>query len=320
MNTKILVVLIPAFNEEQTIGQVIRLIPRKIKGVMEVKVLVIDDGSSDKTVEQARKAKADKIVSHSSNKGLGEAFRTGIREALKLKADIIVNIDADLQFNPKDIPKLIQPIQKKEADMVTASRFKDKSLIPEMPWVKKFGNNFFTKIVNLLTAENFTDTQCGFRAYSREAALRLNLFGKFTYTQEVFLELLNKKMRIKEIPLKIRGERKGKSKIVKSWYGYGLKSLLIIIRSVRDHHPLKFFGSIGLIVFLIGLMIALWLFSYWIRTGHTTPFTSLIPVSTLIIIIGFLLIVLALIADMFGRQKNVSEKILYYLRKKEFEK
>lgn len=315
-----LVVMIPAFNEAKTIGRVIKLIPRKIKGIKKVKVLVVDDGSTDETVKEARKAKADRIVSFPSNKGLGIGFKTGIMNALKMGADVIVNIDADLQFNPKDIPELIKPIQSGEADMVSCSRFARKEFMPEMPWVKKIGNKIVTGIVNFSTGKKFTDTQCGFRAYSKEAALRLNLFGRFTYTQEVFLDLVNKGLRIKEVPLRVKGERAyGKSKVVSHWYSYGVKALLIIIRSLRDYHPLKFFGSIGLLVFLLGFLPGFALFLRWLATGTTSPYTSFISVSGALMVIGFLLIILALVADMLERQRKIQEEILYLARKKEIE-
>jgi glycosyltransferase involved in cell wall biosynthesis len=315
-----LVVMIPAFNEARTIGRLIKLIPRKIKGIRNVRVLVIDDGSTDDTVKEARKAKADRIVSFHAHKGLGIGFKTGMMNALKMGADIIVNIDADMQFNPKDIPELIKPIQSGEADMVSCTRFARKEFEPEMPLVKKIGNKIVTGIVNFSTGQKFTDTQCGFRAYGREAALRLNLFGRFTYTQEVFLDLVNKGLRIKEVPLRVKGERAyGKSRVVSHWYSYGVKALLIITRSLRDYHPLKFFGSIGLLVFLLGFVPGLALFVRWLATGMTSPYTSLIPVSGALMIIGFLLIVLALVADMLERQRKIQEEILYLARKKEIE-
>ncbi|MFH1752153.1 MAG: glycosyltransferase family 2 protein [archaeon] len=311
-----LVVMIPAFNEEKTISQVIKEIPRKINGITIVEVLVVNDGSKDNTIEQARKAKADKIISNQLNSGLGVTFRKGIDTALEMNADVIVNIDADMQFNPQDIPKLIKPILDSKADMVTASRFACKALEPEMPGIKKFGNHLFTGIINLLTGQHFTDTQCGFRAYSKEAALRLTLFGKFTYTQEVFLDLSLKGLKIVEVPLKVKGERIGQSRIVKSWYSYGLKALTIIIRSMRDYKPLKFFGGIGLIVFLIGFITALFLFVNWLLTGHTSPFGTLILISVFFMMFGFLLVVLALLADMLDRQRKIQEEILYRLKKK----
>jgi len=192
------VVMIPAYNEESSIKEVIQSIPKDLSSKTEV--LVVNDGSTDNTIKVAQEAKADKIISHRKNLGLGTTFRTGIDEALKMKADIIVNIDADGQFNSKDIPRLVKPIVDGKADVVTCSRFLDKRIIPKMPFIKRLGNNIVTNLINLLTNKRFTDTQCGFRAYSREAALRMTLFGTYTYTQEVFLDLINKGFTIKEVP------------------------------------------------------------------------------------------------------------------------
>ena len=320
MELERLVVFVPAFNEENSIAGVVKSIPRKINGVKKVLVLVVNDGSSDRTAAMAGSAGgADKVSTHKTNLGLGTTFKLGIEEALRMGADCIVTIDADGQFNAADIPKLLQPILEGKAEMVTCSRFKDPKLVPEMPWIKKFGNGIFTGIVNSLTGKKFTDTQCGFRAYSREAALRLNTFGKHTYTQEVFLNLAANGLAIEEVALAVRGEREhGKSKVVGNVFVYGINALLIIMRAVRDYKPLLFFGGIGAAVFYLGFVIALAIFVRWMFTGMTSPFTSLIAVSGVIMIIGFLLLMLALIADMQGRQRRVQEEILYRLKKEQY--
>src|SRR3989344_437023 len=310
-----LVVIIPAYNEEKTIKEVISKIPKINKRISETEVIVIDDGSRDKTKEEAKEAGAI-VVSHIGNKGVGVAFRTGIEEALKRKADVIVNMDGDGQFNPNDIPKLIEPILDKKADFVTATRFSDGKLIGNMPFVKKIGNKLFTSLTSKLVGQKFTDTQCGFRAYSREAALRLNLYGKFTYTQEVFLDLANKGLIIKEIPLLIRAEREfGKSKVVKSIPKYVFQALTIIIRSIRDYKPLAFFGVIGVFVFSFGFLIDLVLFIRWVLTKAVSPYTTLVLVGIAFMIFGILLIVLGLIADMLDRQRRIEEDLLYYKKK-----
>ena len=314
-----LVVMIPAYNEESTIGLVISSIPKKIANVGEVKVLVINDGSSDRTVEEAKRAGADRIISFPTNRGLGVAFKAGIEEALKIGAEVIVNIDADGQFDSKDIARLAQPILKGEADVVTCSRFKDRGLEPKMPFVKKFGNSLFTAIINFLTGQRFSDTQCGFRAYSREAALHMTLFGKFTYTQEVFLNLVQKGFTITEVACNVKGERVGKSKIVKHWYSYGVKALMIVIRTVRDYRPLQFFGSIGLALFLIGSASALVLFIRLLLFNVVSPYMWAVYADVVLIVLGFLLMILALLADMSDRQRKIMEEILYRLKKQELE-
>lgn len=306
-----LVVMIPAYNEEKTVGSVIRDIPDKIPGVEFVESLVIDDGSTDKTARVAEQAGAHKILFHETNLGLGVSFREGINYALDMGADIIVNIDADEQFDPKDISRLIEPILKGKADFVTASRFLDKDAGFRMPWIKKIGNRIFTRIVSRLTNRELTDTQCGFRAYSREAALRLNIFGDFTYTQEIFLDLANKGLSVKEIPVRVR-ERQGKSKVVTHWYIYGFNVLIIIIRTFRDYKPLTFFGSIGLAIFLPGIATGLFMLIRWFIIGRTSPYTSLLYITVIMLILGIIFIVLALIADMIGRQRKIEEEILYW--------
>ena len=311
--------MIPAYNEESTIGLVISSIPKKIANVGEVKVLVINDGSSDRTVEEAKRAGADRIISFPTNRGLGVAFKAGIEEALRIGAEVIVNIDADGQFDSKDIARLAQPILKGEADVVTCSRFKDRGLEPKMPFVKKFGNSLFTAIINFLTGQRFSDTQCGFRAYSREAALHMTLFGKFTYTQEVFLNLVQKGFTITEVACNVKGERVGKSKIVKHWYSYGVKALMIVIRTVRDYRPLQFFGSIGLALFLIGSASALVLFIRLLLFNVVSPYMWAVYADVVLIVLGFLLMILALLADMSDRQRKIMEEILYRLKKQELE-
>ena len=309
------VVMIPALNEQDSIGQVISSIPKD--WARKVEILVVDDGSTDLTSKVAMENGADKIVSHKSNRGLGIAFKTGLEVALKMGADIIVNIDADGQFNPLDIPKLVHPIIKSSADVTTCTRFSNKELVPRMPLIKKVGNRFFTSFINLLTRSKFTDTLCGFRAYSREAALRLNIHSSFTYTQEVFLDLIEKNMIIEEVPLKVKGVRThGKSKIVLNPFHYGFNSLIIILKSFRDHHPIKFFGNISFLFILVGLIMGFFLFTdnvpefiKWI-----TPFQSL-----LFTIIGFILFVLAMFADMNQRNKKTNDEILYLLKRREYD-
>ena len=317
-----LVILIPAFNEEKSLGKVLEKIPQKIKGVDQIDVLVVNDGSTDQTAAIARQ-NGVKVISHSKNRGLGAAFKTGIDEALKMGADIIVNIDADGQFNPKDIPLLIAPILSGQAQMATATRFKEKALIPaNIPPAKLWGNRQFTKLVNFLTGENFTDTQCGFRAYSREAALRLNLFGQFTYTQEVFIDLLEKGMNIVEVPLKVTYFKNSqrKSAISGSLLKYGFRALEIILRTFRDYRPLLFFGIPGIAICLPGFILALGSLIYWLILKKTTPVRMYLFTGIVLILFGFLLIFLALVADMFKRMRKNQEEILYQMKKEELEK
>ncbi|MBI2629252.1 glycosyltransferase family 2 protein [Candidatus Pacearchaeota archaeon] len=313
-----LIVQIPAYNEEAHIGKVIKEIPREIEGIDEVEVLVIDDGSSDNTIEEAKKAGADYIVRNIDNQGLGKTFKNGIDHAIELGADIIVNIDADGQFNSKDISKLIKPILDKEANMVTCSRFLKPEMTRNMPWIKKWGNRRFTKLVNKLTGQKFTDTQCGFRAYSKEAAMRLNVTGSFTYTQEVFLDLAEKGLKIKEIPLEVNYFKDRKSVVSGKLMRYGFKSFGIIARATRDTQPMTFFGLPAMIIFILGFIGGAYSFGYWLFTSTTTPVRTLLWISIFFVTSGIALGILALVADMLKRVNKNLEEILYKLKKKEF--
>lgn len=309
-----LIIIIPALNEEKTISSVIRAIPSSLAGINACEVVVIDDGSTDATARAAQAAGAD-VIHHAVPRGVGAAFHTGLREALRRGADIIVNIDADGQFDPTDIPKLIQPILDNKFDFVTTTRFATEALEPIMPPIKRWGNRWMTHLINFITKKNFTDVSCGFRAYSREAALRLTLFGHFTYTQETFIDLAFKNLRMTEVPLSVRGERAhGHSRVAANLWRYGLKSATIIFRAARDNGPHYFFGIPGLFIFMVGLACALFLLVHYIQTGQTYPYRSLVSISGVLVIVGFLLLFLSMIGDMLHRNRILIEEVLYHAR------
>jgi glycosyltransferase involved in cell wall biosynthesis len=310
-----LVVIIPALNEAKTIGSVISAIPAPISGITAVKVVVVDDGSTDETKEIAQHHGAQ-VIRHKTPHGVGGAFHTGLSEALRQGADIIVNVDADGQFNPQDIPTLIHPLLQHEADFVTATRFAKAEYLPDMPPVKKWGNRWVTRMVNMITGQKFTDVSCGFRAYSRETALRLTLFGKFTYTQETLIDAAFKGLHIVEVPLKIRGEREhGTSRVAYNLWRYAIKSASIMFRAARDYKPYYFFGVPGIIVALLGIISGIFLLVHYLQTGQTYPYRSLVSLSGILLIIGFLLFFMSMLADMQHRNRLVLEKILYLTRR-----
>jgi glycosyltransferase involved in cell wall biosynthesis len=184
---KSIAVIIPAYNEEKTITEVINAIPNFVDTIV-----VIDDCSTDNTVQKATEAGAE-IIKHHFNQGVGAVFHSGVEYVLDRGFDIAVNIDADGQFSPSDIPLLIDPIIDVEADFVTASRFIDSSYTPDMPWINRWGNKQMSRLISALTSRRFYDVSCGFRAYSRDTLMKLNLIGRFTYTQETFLDLVTLK-------------------------------------------------------------------------------------------------------------------------------
>jgi len=314
-----LVVQLPALNEEQTIADVIRRIPLKIAGVDEIIKIVVDDGSTDRTGDLAREEGAI-LVRHDQTRGVGAAFRSGVQKATELGADIIVTIDADGQFDPEDIPLLTDPLVLGEADFVTASRFLDKELIPNMPTLKKWGNDFMARWISAMVKKRFYDVSCGFRAYSRNAFLRLILIGDFTYTHEVFLTLAFAQVPIKEIPIRVRGERQhGTSRVASNLIHYGRRTAMIILRTYRDYKPLHFFTYIAACLFLIGMGFLSFLISHKILSGGLFPhkwagFTAaaFTGASLLVFLVG-------IVAEMLDRARISQEEALFRVRKLEYD-
>lgn len=314
-----LVVQLPALNESATIADVIARIPADLPGITQTAVVVVDDGSSDGTGDLARAAGAT-VVRHEESRGVGAAFRTGVEASTKLGADIIVTMDADGQFNPDDIPRLIQPILDGEADFVTASRFMDPALIPEMPGAKIWGNRVIARWISKVIGRKFHDVSCGFRAYSRNAFLRLVLLGEFTYTHETFICLAFARVPMKEVPVKIRGVREyGKSRVANNLFNYGRRTASIILRSYRDYRPLRFFLYPGLIFGLTGGGFIAFLLYHRFTSGLFSPHKWAGFVGASFILLGLLFVILGVLADMLDRIRFTQEEIVFRLRKMEIE-
>ena len=313
-----LIVTIPAFNEEKTIAQVVTGALQPIDGIGSIEVLVIDDASTDNTARLAREAGAT-VIHIERRTGLGNVFGVALQQARQRFADIMVNIDGDGQFDPCDIPQLIGPVLGNHADFVTCTRFSPGMDRPQMPWVKYWGNQMVVGLVNRICGygARFTDVSCGFRAFNREAMYRLTLFGKFTYTQEVFLDLFRKNMRITEVPLVVQGQRRfGRSRVASNIFQYGLHSGMIMLRAIRDIKPLKFFGSLSAATFGVSALIGFWMVFWYVWSGQTSPYTSLITISGVLVILSFVLLVAGLLADMIGRHRRITEELLYLARQR----
>lgn len=314
-----LIVNIPAYNEEKTIINVIRKIPRHIEGINEVKVQVVDDGSSDRTVEVSKAAGADIVVSHPRNMGVGAAFRTGIESALEHGADIMVNIDADGQFPAEDIPKFTKLIVGGKADMVVASRFGVKSA-KNMPWLKSFLNRFAASVIGKFLRYPIDDLTCGFRALSRETMLRLNLAYRFTYTQETIIDAISKNLAVKWIPVEVTYFGDRKSRVVKSVSKFVFQSFLIIIRTVRDARPLVFFGIPGVTLITAAGAIGIAFLGYYFSHFKVSPFRTWLALAVILLLVGIQLLIFALIADMIRNSRKLTEEQTYFLKKEKYKK
>jgi glycosyltransferase involved in cell wall biosynthesis len=314
-----LVVNLPAYNEQEEIAETIKKIPRQIPGIDDVFVQVIDDGSRDKTAEKAREAGANFVHSHRVNRGIGVTFRTSTEKALHNGADIMVNIDADGQFNPADIVKLIGPILSGEVDMVSADRFSQSTAV-NIPWEKSMLNRLAAWLIGKFMNTKIRDLTCGFRAYSREALLRLNLPGEFTYTQEVIIDLLGKNLKIKWIPVEVKYFHGRKSRVVRSVYKYVNNSFKIILKAIRDVRPMKFFGIPGLFLIFASLVSFTFFLYLYFQEFKITPFRNYIILAIVLFLVGLQFLVFALIADMIKTSRKLTEDQMYLFKKEKYKK
>lgn len=307
--------MIPAFNEESTIGAVVDEIPSSINGIDTMQILVIDDGSTDKTAQIARKKGA--VILQNPHLGLASSFRLGLQKALEMGADVIVNTDADLQYNQKQIALLVKPIVENMADMVLGSRFKGH--IESMPLAKRIGNQLATKAVSMVAGIPISDGQTGFRAFSREAALRLVVLSNYTYTQETIVHAANQMLRIVEVPVDFR-KRKGESRLISSIGGYAKKSVLTLVVGYLSFKPLKVFVVLGGLVFMVGFLFGLRVLLHFFRFGVVEPYLPTAVLSAALLVFGFQIIVIGLLAEMIKNNRKIAEELLYRIKKQQLQK
>lgn len=317
---KLLIVSI-CHNEGASIGELLDRIPKKIAGIAYIEKWVIDDGSTDGTAKAAKEHGAD-IVSDGQQKGLAFRFREAVDLALARGADIMVNIDGDLQFHPEDIPRLVRPVVDDRADFVAADRFSDEATghfrrPANMPKGKYLGNRMGARVVSRLSRHEFHDVTCGFRAYNRKALFALNTDGIHTYTQESFQVLAMKRMRIASLPVEVKYYPERKSRVVKSILHYITISAVSILRSYRDFVPLRFFGWLGFIPAVIGLIFLIFFLVHWAVTGHFSPYKFAGFAGVYFVSMGIVFWALGLVADMLSRMLNNQEKMLERIKRLE---
>lgn len=318
MTSKKIIIYMPALNEGLTINKVLTSIPTSFKDFSTIELLVINDGSTDNTEKEALLGNAT-VINHNYNKGVSSAFQTALDYSLKVNADILVSIDADGQFDVNQIEEMILPIIQKNADFSIGNRFSNAR--PEkMPKIKFWGNRQISRIVSFVSNTKIQDVSCGYRAYSRDCLLSLNLHGSFTYTHEAILDLLDKGYSVAQIPVRVKYFEDRVSRIANNLFKYALKTSIIIFKCLKDYKPLQFFLSIALVTLFIAFLMGSFAFIHWIQTGTITPYKSFGIISLALIGMSLLITIFAFMADMLNRIRNNQEKILFLIKKNHFEK
>ena len=310
-----LIIQIPCYNEEETLGITLSALPRQVPGVSCVEWLVINDGSHDKTVEVARAFGVDRIVNFSHNQGLAKAFMAGIEACLIAGADIIVNTDADNQYCADDIPKLIEPILSGRAEIVIGTRPIGK--IQHFSPVKKFLQKLGSWVVRLASNTDIPDAPSGFRAISRKAAMQLNVFNEYTYTLEMIIQAGQKGIAITSVPIRTNRYLRP-SRLVKSIPAYIQRSLFTILRIFMTYQPLRFFTLLGSIPFSLGFILGIrWLLLF--LSGTTRTRVPSLILTAILIIIGVQLWLFGLVADLMAVNRKMLEEIQLRMRRAEIE-
>jgi glycosyltransferase involved in cell wall biosynthesis len=307
-----LIVQIPCLNEQASLPETLRAIPRTIPGVDQVEVLVIDDGSTDRTAQVAREHGADYVVRFNRNKGLAQGFMAGLDACLRLGADIIVNTDADHQYPGHEIPRLVAPLLCGEADMVVGDRSVRE--LTHFSWTKKRLQTVGSWVVRKVSGTDVPDSTSGFRALTREAALRINIVSDFTYTLESIIQAGKKKLAVAHLPIETRETRP--SRLFSSSWEYVKRSAATILRIYAMYEPFKVFLLLGMALLLGGFGLGL-RYAYFWWGGRITGHVQSAILSVLLLILGFQAIQWGILADLIASNRKLLEDLLYRVRKME---
>ncbi|HET7377633.1 MAG TPA: glycosyltransferase family 2 protein [Anaerolineae bacterium] len=313
-----LIIQIPCLNEEVSLPGMLTDLPKSITGVDVIEVLVIDDGSTDRTVPVARAAGVQHILELKSHSGLARAFQTGLETALGLGADIIVNTDADNQYRGEDIARLIQPILEGQADIVVGDR--GVANLAHFSPVKRLLQRIGSRVVQAAAGVKIPDATSGFRAYSRDAALRINVLSNFSYTLETLIQAGAWQMSIKYIPIETNRETR-KSRLVRNVPYYMLQSAITIIRAYAMYRPLRVFLSVGLLFAAVGVLLGarfLYFLVIGLAAGAPVGHVQSLILAAVLLIVGVQIGLIGLVADLIGFNRRLQEKILYRLKRIDF--
>lgn len=306
-----LIIQIPCYNEEDTLAITLSELPKKIDGIDEIQVLVIDDGSNDKTIEIARENGVKDFVILPTNVGLAKAFSAGLSKALELGADIIVNTDADNQYCAADIEKLVKPIIEARADIVIGARPIEN--IKHFSSVKKLLQKLGSWVMRLISSTTVADATSGFRAFSRNAALQINVFDNYTYTLETIIQAKAKGLTIISVPIKVNPELR-KSKLIKNNFDYIRRSTFTMIRMFIVYRPFRFFALIGCLFLIPGILLGLRFLYFYFNHAGSGHVQSLI-LAAVLMITGVQVGLIAVLADLLSINRKLLEDIQTRLKK-----
>ena len=305
-----LIIQIPCYNEADTLAIALADLPRKVHGFDSVEWLIIDDGSTDDTVAVARANGVDHVVRHTRNQGLARGFMTGLDACLRLGADVIVNTDADNQYNADDIPALTKPILEHRADIVVGAR--PIETIEHFSPVKKMLQKLGSWVVRVASNTDIPDAPSGFRAMSRAAAQRLMVFNDYTYTLETIIQAGQKNMAVTSVPIRVNGDLRP-SRLVKSIPSYVKRSIVTIVRIFIIYRPFRFFGTIGAVLFGVGLLIGLrFLWNYY--SGEGEGHVQSLILSSALLVMGFQTLLVAFLADLLAANRKLMEEVRFNLK------
>lgn len=306
-----IIIQIPCYNEEKTLPEVFEDLPKQIPGVDHIEYLVINDGSTDKTLDVARKLGVHHILDLGTNHGLATAFLRGVAKCLELGANIIVNTDGDNQYRADCIKDLVKPIVEGRLDIVVGARpIKD---IEHFSWMKKILQQWGSRVVRQFSDTNIPDVTSGFRAYSAEAAMRLHLFNRYTYTLETIIQAGHMNMRIGHVPVQVN-PKKRESRLMSSITNYLWRSAAIIMRSYITYKPLRTFFYLSLIPAVFGLAIC-FRFLYYYLTGNGAGHIQSIILAMILLLISFYLLVLGILADLLAVNRKLLEDMQFRIKK-----
>ena len=309
-----LIIQIPCYNEAETLEIALNALPKHIDGIDQIEYLIINDGSKDNTVEVARAWGVHYIVNFKTNRGLAKGFMAGLDACLRNGADIIVNTDADNQYNADDIELLVRPILEGKTDIVIGQRPIDS--IEHFSLLKKKLQHLGSWVVQKASNTDIPDAPSGFRAYSREAAMRMNVFNDYTYTLETIVQAGRTRMAMEYVPVRTNAELRP-SRLFHSMFGYVKRSMGTIIRAFIMYKPLKFFATLGGLVFVMGGVLGIRFLIYFCNGNGNGHVQSLILASTLMMI-GFQTIVIGMLGDTIASNRKMLEDIQYRIKDMEY--